>query len=507
MRWLCIAASLLIAAGLVGVGTPAMAQSLFGGEDGQSGGPETPPETPPENGNGSGGPDGPDGDTGNGDMLADSPFDESLLASAVALEVANSGWDVRQVVITAHAQVGTPDDPRYEVRFSAEVALRADTYAIDLQDGQFTLVIPVSEAGTAKELLGAADAQPAGDGWDIDLNLQNLDVLDGSGMPLSAMSGQVIVRGSAEEQFYLERIESERQQEHALEMATLARDAEVAAAREEMEQQAAAAALAAIAREEEEEAARDAARLADLEREEAIISAEAAQAQARANELAAAQAALQEQEAALADMLASAAAQRDEVLAAVAELEAQESALAGTLAELQTSVSVLQDQFLAGLEDDDRLVQMMAVELAMASDDPSLISLGFEAALSSGDPALHTSALRHYFEMRDALPVMLYPTEQDPEGTQAFIDSISPVVLTWNSIDTATGDLLGAFDLAWSCPNENFCTFKAGQIAQSSLIASSERCRLELSLTENRTLDGVMDCIDFPPTIARIVLE
>lgn len=155
---------------------------------------------------------------------------------------------------------------------------------------------------------------------------------------------------------------------------------------------------------------------------------------------------------------------------------------------------------LAGRERAERLA---ALEAGLASLDGAARMLAFESALGGDDPAAITLALRHYFLHVRILPVVLFATQEEPVSAEA-IHRIGPFQLAVDRLNVTTGVVegrMGASGFPTTQPSE-----ARGTLNQSELTLASSGCTLNLRLTEHRTLDGLLRCLNMPALIARIAL-
>lgn len=120
--------------------------------------------------------------------------------------------------------VGSEESPSWLARFTAEVAVREDTFEIETVEGDTRLLKPIRKAGEAFKLYGTVQSDPAGDGW------RHRFLRDGSsnpvlGRPRGDYGPDALVVGSPEAQALLADIERRRDQERIAAEATRAAEA------------------------------------------------------------------------------------------------------------------------------------------------------------------------------------------------------------------------------------------------------------------------------------------
>lgn len=479
------------------------------------------------------------------------PADE--LARQLALELPGT-WRMGDLTIEASANMGDAVEPLVRSRFNARVALANDSYVEDGRDGPFTFLREVAPAGTEKLLYGTSESRLHAGAWTSTFRLQNPEVLQGLGLPLAAYDGRTIVRGTDEEAEWFAQQEREREEKHRAELAERKRQAELQETerqRELAEQQHAAALAAAAQKQKEEEEAeriRQAARLQALEQEKrvetekraaelrlaaeattveeaektAALRAKAAEALRRADEeelkqkeeveaerirqearlrALEAEKRIEEEKRAAEQRLAAEAEKAEQAekeaelqkRAANARREAEEARIAEENAVREARARQL-EQLRAALAGSDRTRQIAAVNEALASDVGAIRGLGYEAALSGKDPIIVGLALRRWFSEKENIPIALFQVQ----GSRQAPGSAH---LKINDIDSVSGSFSGALRLSGSNWEGH------GSIAQNSLTFASARCGIALQLTDQRTMDGVIECQAQSPALARIVVD
>lgn len=120
--------------------------------------------------------------------------------------------------------VGNDESPSWLARFTAEVAVREDTFEIDTVEGDLRLLKPIRKAGEVFKLYGTVQSDPTGDGW------WHRFQRDGSsnpvlGRPRGDYGPDALVAGSPEAQALLADIERRRDQERIAAETTRAAEA------------------------------------------------------------------------------------------------------------------------------------------------------------------------------------------------------------------------------------------------------------------------------------------
>lgn len=133
--------------------------------------------------------------------------------------------ELKAFELDARRNIGNDESPIWLARYTAEVAVREDTFEIDTVEGETRLLKPVRKTGESFRLYGTVQSDPSGDGW------RHRFQRDGSsnpvlGRPRGDYGPDALVADTPEAQALLADIERQRDQERIA--AETARAAEAA---------------------------------------------------------------------------------------------------------------------------------------------------------------------------------------------------------------------------------------------------------------------------------------
>ena len=166
-------------------------------------------------------------------------------------------WALDDFSVEAQVNYGSEVMPDIRSRFSAEVALRHDTFALAEQEGVVSWLTPVASEGDTRRVFGMASSTWREGAWNIDFTLEN-NPMPRLGQPRDFFSGRTLVRGTDEEATWLAELalprRVEEEQRHAAEVERRAREMELAEQEHQAELQRTRHAEEAAAAEREAEA-------------------------------------------------------------------------------------------------------------------------------------------------------------------------------------------------------------------------------------------------------------
>jgi hypothetical protein len=109
-----------------------------------------------------------------------------------------TAWTLQAFDIEAAANYGTAVEPVIRSRFSAVVELGEGTFMMVRQDGPFTFVRSVAQAGETRTLHGIAQSVRRAGAWHTEFMLE-ANPMEGIGEPRDLIPGRMIILGSEEE--------------------------------------------------------------------------------------------------------------------------------------------------------------------------------------------------------------------------------------------------------------------------------------------------------------------
>lgn len=151
---------------------------------------------------------------------------EKELRARFTLEIPGE-FELADFDVEASSNYGTDVEPLVKQRFSATVRLRADTFALEKQEGPVTWIVPVAKVGGQRVVYGVATSTRKGGAWQTSFALEG-GPLSGMGQPLSAFPGRAIVRGTGAETEFVQEVarqaEARQAAEHQAKLAARQRE-------------------------------------------------------------------------------------------------------------------------------------------------------------------------------------------------------------------------------------------------------------------------------------------
>ena len=117
-------------------------------------------------------------------------------------------WEIQGFRIVAQAMVGTPIEPRAQIRFEADASPLGDLFVPSGPDGlgPFVTLIASTPDETVRTLYGTMELTYAAGQWNGPVNIEN--PLDGLGQPLDSFTSPTLVLGSDRQREVAESLRS-----------------------------------------------------------------------------------------------------------------------------------------------------------------------------------------------------------------------------------------------------------------------------------------------------------
>ena len=117
-------------------------------------------------------------------------------------------WEIQEFRIIAQAMVGTPIEPRAQIRFEADASPRGDLFVPSGPDGlgPFVTVIASTPDETVRTLYGTMDLTYMAGQWNGPVVIEN--PIDGLGQPLDSFTSPTLVLGSERQMEVAESLRS-----------------------------------------------------------------------------------------------------------------------------------------------------------------------------------------------------------------------------------------------------------------------------------------------------------